>query len=475
MNIASVIMAAGKGVRMKSSLPKVLHRVLGRPLVEFPVRLGLECCSGPCCVVCGEALDQIKAALAAQANGIVMARQQEPKGTADAVAAGIGALDSEARDFDTVLILNGDVPGLSKESVQGMLAGFAESGESLRFMAFRAPDPQGYGRVLQDPQGGVLGIREQKELRGNEAAIDLVNAGIYLVRAGTLRNFLAQVRVSPIQGEYLLTDIVEFTLRGGGRVGLFTLKDHREMLGVNHRADLAAVLTFLRERRNFQLMVAGVGMDDPSSVMVELDAELEPDVHLERDVSIRGRSRIAAGCRVGQGSVVGDTVLGPGTTILPYCVLEGTQTSAGCTIGPFAHTRTGTVLAEGAKLGNFVETKKARIGKGSKVNHLSYIGDSLVGDKVNIGAGTITCNYDGYEKHQTIIGDGVFIGSDVKLVAPVTVGAGALVAAGSVITKDVPEGALGLGRAPQENLLGWAAERRRRKEACKVDKKTSEH
>jgi bifunctional UDP-N-acetylglucosamine pyrophosphorylase/glucosamine-1-phosphate N-acetyltransferase len=468
-------MAAGKGVRMKSALPKVLHRVLGRPIVEYPVRLGLECCSGPCCVVCGDSLPQIREALAAQANGIVMARQEQALGTADAVAAGIRALDAEARDFDTVLILNGDVPGLSKESVEGLLAGFEDSGESLRFMAFRAPDPTGYGRVLREPNGRVVGIREHKELRGNEAAIDLVNAGIYLVRAGTLRNFLAQVKVSPIQGEYLLPDIVEFTLAAGGLVDIFTLKDHREMLGVNNRADLALVLDFLRERRNFQLMVSGVGMDDPASVTVDLGAELDADVQLERDVTIRGRCRIGQGSRVGQGSVLTDTILGPGTTVLPYCVMEGTQTYIGCTVGPFTHTRSGTVLSDGAKLGNFVETKKSRIGKGSKVNHLSYIGDALVGDKVNIGAGTITCNYDGYEKHQTIIGDGVFIGSDVKLVAPVTVGAGALVAAGSTITKDVPDGALGMARSPQENLPGWAEERRRRKDAVKAAKKPSDH
>lgn len=466
MKIATIVMAAGKGVRMKSSLPKVLHPILGRPLLAFPVLLAKACVEGPVCVVCGDNEAQVRERFGQLGIDAVFGRQEEPRGTADAAKAGLLALNQANLPSDAVLILNGDVPCMKEETLKGFVAGFAQSGERLRFLAFKAPDPKGYGRVIQGPGGEVLAIREDKELKDAERAIDIVNAGIYLADRGTLTDFIAGVKKSQVHGEYLLTDIVEYVLALGGRVGL-GLADWRELQGVNNRAELAGVTQYLRERRNRGLMLDGVTMEDPAAVDVEFTVSVANDVVLERGVALRGRTRIETGCRISQGSVLIDCSLGPDNTVLQYSVLEGTRTEKGCAIGPFAHTRTGTVLQEGAKLGNFVETKKASIGKGSKVNHLSYIGDCLMGQKCNIGAGTITCNYDGYEKHQTVIGDGVFIGSDVELVAPVTIGAGALVAAGSVVTKDVPEGALAVARGRQENIPDWAEQRRQRKETEK--------
>lgn len=463
MLAATIVMAAGIGTRMKSALPKVLHRVLGRPLVQFPVRLALEGTQGPVVVVGGAFLEELRRAVLADtpSDRLLFACQEHPRGTADAVRAGLAALPpGEGPERRGVLILNGDVPCLSPATLVRLITAFDE-GRDVAFLGFHAADPTGYGRVLYDDSGVILGIREEKELRPEDREIDLVNGGIYLVEEGLLRSFVAGMKRSEHHGEFLLTDVVEHAV-GQGRGAEVVIADAAgELDGVNTREHLAEVTRILRRRRNRELMLGGVSLPSPDDVDVDFGVEVGPDTLLEPGVALRGATRIAGDVTIGRGSVVEGCVIGRGCRVLPYCVLESTELREGCTVGPFAHTRPGTVLEDGAKIGNFVETKKTRVGAGSKVNHLTYLGDCDVGRQVNVGAGTITCNYDGVHKHRTVLGDRVFVGSDVQLVAPVTVGAGATLAAGATITEDVPAGALAISRTPQVNVGGYAERKQR--------------
>ncbi|MFH1531698.1 MAG: bifunctional UDP-N-acetylglucosamine diphosphorylase/glucosamine-1-phosphate N-acetyltransferase GlmU [Pseudomonadota bacterium] len=463
---ATIVMAAGMGTRMKSATPKVLHRILGRPLVQFPVRLALEVTDAPVVVVGGEFLDDLRRAARADTptKRVRFALQEQALGTADAVRAGLSAIP-RATDAGRrgILILNGDVPGLSPETL-GRLIGAFEAGLDVAFLGFHAEDPAGYGRVLHDDSGTVLSIREEKELDPADREIDLVNGGIYLVEEELLRKFIDGVQKSEHHGEYLLTDVVEYALRVGRAADVVVVTDASELQGVNTRVHLAAVTRCLRRERNEALMLDGVTIPNPDTVDVDYGVTIGPDTLLEQGVNLRGTTHLAGQTVVGRGTVVVDCVIGAHCAILPYCVLESSEIHEHCAIGPFAHTRPGTVLEDGAKLGNFVETKKTRVGIGSKVNHLTYLGDCDVGRKVNVGAGTITCNYDGVNKHKTILGDRVFVGSDVQLVAPVEVGDGAVLAAGATITRDVPPGALAISRTAQINVEGYAERKRKERE-----------
>ena len=463
---ATIIMAAGMGTRMKSAVPKVLHRILGRPLVQFPVRLALDGTDAPVVVVGGEFLDDLRRAshVDTPTERVRFARQETADGTAGAVRAGLTAIpraDDGARRG--ILILNGDVPCLSPETMARLVAAF-EGGLDVSFLGFHAEDPAGYGRVLYDDSGAILGIREEKELDPEDREIDLVNGGIYLVEEGLLREFIAGVQKSERHGEYLLTDVVEYALRLGRTADVVVVKDEAELQGVNTRVHLALVNQRLRRARNEALMLDGVTLQNPDTVDVDYSVTVGPDTSLEQGVCLRGETHIAGQTVVARGTVVADCTIGAHCHILPYCMLESSEIHEGCTIGPFAHTRPGTVLEDGAKLGNYCETKKTRVGRGSKVNHLTYLGDCEVGKKVNVGAGTITCNYDGVNKHKTVLGDRVFVGSDVQLVAPVTVGDGAVLAAGATITADVPPGALAISRTEQVNVDGYAERKRKERE-----------
>jgi len=463
---ATIVMAAGMGTRMRSALPKVLHRILGRPLVRFPVRLALEGTDAPVVIVGGEFLDDLRRVCSADthAERLRFALQERASGTADAVRAGLAEIPPEHCDTRRgVLILSGDVPCLTRDTLDRLLSTF-EGGADAAFLGFRARDPAGYGRVLHDDSGAILGIREEKELNPADRETDLVNGGIYLVEEDLLREFIGGVERSERHGEYLLTDVVEYALRLGRTANVVVVEDAEELQGVNTRVQLGLVTRRLRRARNEALMLGGVTMPNPDTVDVDYGVTLGPDTLLGQGVSLRGETRIAENTTVDRGTVVVDCTVGAGCHIKPCCVLESSEIHDGCVIGPFAHTRPGTILEHGSKLGNYVETKKTRVGPGSKVNHLTYLGDCEVGRGVNVGAGTITCNYDGVNKHRTVLGDRVFVGSDVQLVAPVEVGDDAVIAAGATVTGDVPPGALAISRTDQVNIEGYAERKRKASE-----------
>ncbi len=461
-NLAAIVMAGGRGVRMRAPTTKMLVPVLGRPLVFYPTELALASCDGPVVVVSGEYLQEIQAVLHSNlpADRLKFAHQALPLGTADAVKAGLTGLGESPAEH--VLILNGDVPGTSPQLIQRLVARYEQRQNDVCVLSFKPADPTGYGRILYDDSGTVQAIREEKELRDDERDIDVVNAGIYVAKLSYLRDFLSGVKPSENQQEYLLTDLVEYIFDHGGKADVLVSRDPSEVAGVNDRAQLADVTRRIRATRNHGLMVSGVGMPLPESVDVDFDASVGPNTVLEANVQLRGNTVVGSNCVIGTGSVLVDTVVADNVVVLPYCMLESSDIGAGCKVGPFAHTRPGTVLQAGAKVGNFVETKKTTLGKGAKASHLSYLGDAVVGAGANIGAGTITCNYDGYKKYPTVIGDGAFIGSDTQLVAPVNVGADAVVAAGTTVTCDVPQGALAMSRVEQVNHPGYAVKKRAR-------------
>lgn len=453
-----MVLCAGKGTRMKSEQPKMLHPLLGRPLCAWPIAAAIQADAAPLVAVVGHQAESVRAAIQTQFSSIHprFAVQREPLGTADAVrAAALELRDTEG----PVLILYGDTPLLTGATLRRLLATLQETSTPLALVSTTARDPSGYGRLVR-VDGRVVRVVEERDATAQERALDEVNAGVYAVQARFLWTALAQLRPSNAQGEYYLTDLVALAAHAGGVASLQV--DFEETAGVNDRVDLAECARVLRRRINQAHMRAGVTLDDPESTTIEADVELSEDVVLERGVSLRKGTRVAKGARIGQGSVLEAVDVGEEAHIRPYCVLEESRVGARCLLGPFARLRPGSELDAGVHLGNFVELKKTRMGKGSKANHLSYLGDAVVGMDVNVGAGTIICNYDGVAKHTTEVGDGVFIGSDSQLVAPVKVGAGAFIAAGTTVTKDVPPDALALSRAPQVVKPGWAKKRRER-------------
>ncbi|HUT76929.1 MAG TPA: bifunctional UDP-N-acetylglucosamine diphosphorylase/glucosamine-1-phosphate N-acetyltransferase GlmU [Polyangia bacterium] len=457
-DIATVILAAGQGRRMKSALPKVLHRVLGLPLVAFPLALARAVKSARTVVVVGHGREQVEAAVRSVPGGedARFAVQREQRGTGHAA---LSALPALAGHRGPVLILSGDVPLLKPQTLERLGRARSKSCSPLAFVTFRPANPAGYGRVLRQDDR-VVALREHRDCSRAERAIGEVNAGIYLVDIGFLRRCLKRLSDDNEQGELYLTDLVAMAAAGRRpAVTVEALAD--EVGGVNDRAELARVEELLRELRNLELMRAGVTIRQPGTVRVELDAEIGADTELGPFVQILGRTRIGRGCAVEAGAVIADSTLADGARVLAHSVIEGAVVGAGAAVGPMARLRPGSVLGPAVRVGNFVEVKNTVMGEGSKANHLAYLGDGAIGRRVNVGAGTIFCNYDGFAKHRTVLEDDVFIGSDSQLVAPVTVGAGAYVASGSTVTKDVPADALAISRAPQQNRLKVAAVLRR--------------
>ncbi len=455
---AAVVLCAGKGTRMKSEQAKVLHPLLGRPLCAWPIAAAAEAGARPVVAVLGHQADDVRAAIKTQFASLEprFAVQAQPLGTADAVRAAA----AELRDASgSVLLLYGDTPLLTPATLRRLLDAQGSGRGPLALVSCVAVDPYGYGRLVREG-GRVVRVVEERDASEAERRIVEVNAGVYAVDADFLWKALASLKPSNAQGEYYLTDVVALAA-AQGEVAVVAA-DFEETAGVNDRVDLAACARELRRRINQAHMRAGVTLEDPDSTTIEGPVELAADVVLEAFVTLRGRTRVAEGARIGQGSVLSDVELGAQTEVRPYCVMEQSRVGARCVLGPFARLRPGSELAEGVHLGNFVETKKARIGKGSKANHLSYLGDAVLGAGVNVGAGTIICNYDGVAKHLTEVGDGVFIGSDTQLLAPVKVGEGAFIAAGTTVTEDVPADALALSRTPQVVKPGWARKRRER-------------
>jgi bifunctional UDP-N-acetylglucosamine pyrophosphorylase/glucosamine-1-phosphate N-acetyltransferase len=455
--VSCVVLAAGQGTRMRSARAKVLHELLGLPLVAYPVELARAIGADPIVAVLGHQLEAVQAALVARfGDGAVqVAEQKQRLGTGHALAT---ALPSLRRARGILLVLSGDVPLLQRKSLSA-LVGAARRYSCLALLTTVPPNPTGYGRIVRDERGHVLRIVEHRDATPEERALTEINAGIYAAPIEFFREAIKGIASRNAQREYYLTDVVA---HAAATVGVSTIEaDFRDVSGVNDRAQLAEAEALLRARVNARWMEHAT-LHDPASITIDADVIVGVDAELGRGVALRGRTRIGHAARIGDGCILTDTEVGAGAEIRPYTVASGTSIGVHAKVGPFTHLRPGAVLGVEAHVGNFVELKKTRLGRGSKANHLTYLGDAVVGDGVNIGAGTITCNYNGYEKAETVIEDGAFIGSDSQLVAPVKVGAKAVVAAGTTVTEDVPPGALAIARSPQTAVAGYALKLARR-------------
>ena len=442
-----VILAAGAGTRMKSNRPKVLMPLAGRPLLAHVIAAARALQPAVIHVVYGHGGEQVQAAFADQPD-LCWALQAERLGTGHAVEQALAGVPAgNAR----VLVLYGDVPLTRVGTLQQLVA--AEGGFSL--LTTRLADPHGYGRVLCDGNGRVRAVVEEKDADADQRAVNLVNTGILVAEAQALRGWIARLDRNNAQGEYYLTDIFHLAAAENRAALSVECVDPIEAAGANNPLQLAELEAAYRQRAARALMSDGVRLADPSRIDVRGTVEAGHDVELDIDVILEGRVVLGDEVRVGAFTRLKDVQLAAGSVVQSHCDLDGVVTHGPCTIGPFARLRPGTELDAGVHVGNFVETKKARLGEGSKANHLSYLGDTVVGRGVNIGAGTITCNYDGVNKFTTRIGDGAFIGSNSALVAPVTIGALATIGAGSVITRDAPEGELTVARGRQQTFEGW--------------------
>lgn len=449
----AVVLAAGQGTRMRSSLPKVLHRAGGRPLLAWVIDAARAAGCERILVVIGHGAEAVQAELAAPDLSWVL--QAEQKGTGHALAQTAPQISGEA----TLLVLSGDAPLVRAETIAALaFAGERSPGGALAVADLS--DPAALGRVFTTPDGGLDRIVEARDASPEELRQTTINAGLYALKAPAIFEDLARIGTDNAQGELYLTDAVTLAAREGRQVTCFPLEDPAEAWGVNNRRELALVHRRLLERHLDALMISGVTILEPARTSIEPSVSVEPDAQIHADVTLLGQTSIGRGTTIHQGSWLRDCHVAEGVEILPYCVLEGARISAGSRIGPFARLRPGSSIGEGARIGNFVEVKNSEIGPNARANHLAYLGDATVGAGANVGAGVVTCNYDGVSKHRTEIGAGAFVGSDTMLVAPVEVGAGAQTAAGSIITKNVPDGALGVGRLRQRNILG-AVERLR--------------
>ncbi|MGQ9830395.1 MAG: bifunctional UDP-N-acetylglucosamine diphosphorylase/glucosamine-1-phosphate N-acetyltransferase GlmU [Thermochromatium sp.] len=447
MKTGVVILAAGQGKRMRSRRPKVLHPLAGRPLLAHVLAAARALDPARLVVVYGHGGDQVRSALADE--GCLWVEQAEQRGTGHAVIQALPALT----DMDLVLVLYGDVPLIRPQTLERLVA-LAET-TPLAVLTAVLDDPSGYGRILRDDGGRVMGIVEDKEATPEERAIREVNTGLLVADRARLASWLDQIDDANTQGEYYLTDVIAIAVREGVRVATTQPAAPHEVAGVNDRVQLAKLERVYQRHQAEALMQSGVTLADPARFDLRGRLVAEPDVFIDVNVVIEGEVRLASGVCVGPNCLLKDCVIGPDTQIRAHCVIESAQVGANARIGPFARLRPEARLADDTHVGNFVEIKKTQLGRGSKVNHLSYLGDAEIGAEVNIGAGTITCNYDGVNKFTTRIGDRAFIGSNTALVAPVEVGEGATIGAGSVITHTAPAEQLTLARARQVTIPDW--------------------
>ncbi len=439
-----LILAAGKGERMRSDLPKVLHPLGGRPLLSYCLETAKSLKPSKIVVLTGHGSDRVRKRFASEKA--VWALQAKQLGTAHAVLCGLTALKEKS---GLLYILYGDVPLLKPATLRRMREVRHKEDASLVLLTARLENPKGYGRIVRETNGEIARIVEEKEAEDWEKEIGEINTGIYLARIEDIRAPLQRVKKSIVKGEYYLTDLIEELLAQGKKVATLELKDAEdaaEGLGINNRAELAHADRILQGRIRRGWMESGVTMVFPETIRIDASARLEPDVVLHPGVVIEGASRLRRGAE-----------------ILPYSVIEESDVGAGARIGPFAHLRPGSKIGPGAHVGNFVELKKTALGPGAKANHLAYLGDATIGARANVGAGTITCNYDGFHKYPTVIGEEAFIGSDTQLVAPVKVGKRAWVGAGTTVTQDVPDGALAVSRQKQQNIPGYDSKKRKKK------------
>lgn len=460
--IAVAIMAAGKGTRLKSQLPKVLHEVGGKPLLAHVIAAATRVVpAGDVYAIIGHEADRVRSALAR--TGVSFVLQADQRGTGHALMVAQKSLAA----YDHVIVLSGDAPMILPETI-GRLRNFhLEEQAAMTLLSADLADPAGYGRVVRKSAGSseVQAIVEEKAASATQKKIREINSGFYVFAVKPLFANIGKLSTANPHGEYYLTDMAEILRRSKHRVVAWKTPTPGEVLGGNTRSELAAIDARIRHAKCEQLMADGVTIFYPDTCVIDSDVAVAPDTVIEPFVQLLGNTRIGTACRIRSYSVIRDSVIGDGVIVRPGCVIEEARVASSAVIGPYSHLRPGSDIGEGAHVGNFVETKKIRLGKGSKANHLTYLGDAEIGSGVNIGAGTITCNYDGVRKHTTTIDDGAFIGSDSTLVAPVRVGKGAYVAAASCITENVPEDSLAVGRARQVIKEGWVREKRASRKA----------
>jgi len=453
--ISAIILAAGQGRRMKSSLPKVAHLVLGKPVVWHVAQAARAAGIREMVFVLGYGRDKVLPVV--EAFGGKVAIQESQFGTGDAARCGMAELSAGAKE---VVVLCGDAPLIRPATIRALLAARRRGGALASVLTGVLDDPTGYGRIVRGGDGSVARIVEEKDANASLRKVREVNSGTYAFDRVFLERGLPRLSDVNAQREYYLTDLVLEALAEGKRVAPVVASEPDEVRGINSRRELAEATRILLERKLDDLMASGVTLVDPRRTYAETEVTVGQDTVIDPGVTLLGSTRIGRGVRIHAGCVVDGSVISDGVEVRPYTVISGAIVRKGAILGPFSHLRPEADIGEGAHIGNFVEVKKSRIGKGSKANHLSYLGDATIGKKVNVGAGTITCNYDGIHKHPTVLGDGVFVGSDTMLVAPVAVGKGALVGAGSTITRNVPPFALALCRAEQKVIDGWVARKR---------------
>jgi bifunctional UDP-N-acetylglucosamine pyrophosphorylase / glucosamine-1-phosphate N-acetyltransferase len=464
LSLAVVIMAAGKGTRLKSRRPKVLHEIGGKPLLAHVIAAADKIVpTADIFVVVGHQAERVEAAVAS--SGVKFVLQAEQLGTGHAIQCARQAIAG----YDHVLVLSGDVPLLQPETIQ-LLWGFHRSEDAAMTILSAVPEnPHGYGRVVRKELDSVevQAIVEQKGLTPGQEALSEINTGIYAFRTAPLQAHLNDLSSANSQGEYYLTDLARILTEDGGRVVAVPAPNANEVLGANTIPELVALDATLRAQTAQRLMLQGVTIFRPETCVIDADVEVGPDTVIEPYVQLLGRTSIGSDCLIRSSTVIENSTIADNVLVRQSCVIADSVIGNGAKIGPFAHLRPGSEIGEEAHVGNFVEIKKARLGKGAKANHLTYLGDAIVGAGSNIGAGVITCNYDGVHKHTTVIGEGVFVGSDSTLVAPISIGDGAYIGAGSCITREVPADALAVGRSRQVTKEGWARARRaRQKSEC---------
>lgn len=461
---AAIILAAGQGTRMHSSMPKVLHRVAGRPMIWYAATIARQVTTQTMAIVLGHKLAQVQAYLEQEKTHFEpfeVVEQHAQLGTGHAVQQAYPVFTRhKVRQVDQILILNGDTPLLTKETLTSLIAYHQSEHAAVTMLTTVLPDPGGYGRVIRGSSGEVRRVVEDRDASPEELRTVEINVGTYVVEAGFLGKVINHLRPQNAQGEFYLTDIIEMAVQQGLKVAAQVTSDSLETTGINTREHLAVAEKEMRRRTCRRLMLAGVTMLDPDRVIIDDEVKIGRDTTLYPGVILEGRTVIGEGCTIHGNTRLNRTRLGDNVLVQDSCVLLEAVVEDEVVIGPFAHVRPGSLIHRKAKIGNFVELKQTEVGEESKVNHLSYLGDTYIGRNVNIGAGTITCNYDGFRKARTRIEDHVFIGSDVQFIAPVTIGEGALIAAGTTVTENVPANALGISRVAQVNKEGAAAKRR---------------
>jgi bifunctional UDP-N-acetylglucosamine pyrophosphorylase / glucosamine-1-phosphate N-acetyltransferase len=450
-----VILAAGQGTRMKSALAKVLHHAAGQPMIEHVLRASDEVDPTTVTVVIGHQADSVRLWLTSR-NNVQCVVQSPQLGTGHALRQAEVVLSGRT---GTVVLLSADVPLLTGATLRRLVETHRSAGAAATVVTAVVERPHGYGRIIRS-DGRIASIVEQRDATPEQQLVNEINSGIYAFDAAPLFESLRGIAAANAQGEYYLTDIVGVYRQRDLPVETLIVGDPREVRGVNNRSELADVSAIMRQKKNQELMASGVTIVDPTNTYIDADVVVGSDTVIHPGVVIEGQTRIGSACEIQAYSRITNSELADNVTILNFCVIVGARVAQGAAIGPFAHLRPATDVGRNAKVGNFVELKKTSLGAGSKANHLSYLGDATIGANVNVGAGTITCNYDGERKHETVVEDDAFIGSASQLIAPVRVGRGAYVCAGSSITRDVPPGALGIARGRQDNVEGWAGRRK---------------